>query len=241
MKIKTRGIVLHTTKYSETSLVVKIYTEESGLLSCIVGGVRTKNSKFKSSFFQPLSLVELVASGKQGQSLLRITDIHLSPPFVSVSGNVIKSTIAIFLAEVIYRSIREEEPNPSLFQFMHSGIQILDMSHENCSRFHLYFLIHLTRYTGFYPNGECIAGQSLFDLSEGSFTLRIPSHPYVMEPALANLLWQYLQRNFENHHEVIISNERALKLLEHLITYYELHLTHGQSIRSHKILSEVLH
>jgi DNA repair protein RecO (recombination protein O) len=108
MNSKTRGIILQTTNYSETSLVVKIYTEQSGLGSYIVSGVRSRNSRFKSNLFQPLSLIDMVASGKPGQSMKRITEIQLSPPFSGIPGDIIKSSIAIFLAEVIYRSIREE-------------------------------------------------------------------------------------------------------------------------------------
>src|SRR6186713_1320642 len=117
MNSKTRGIILQSTNYSETSLVVKIYTEQGGLGSFIVSGVRTRNSRFKSNIFQPLSLVELVTTGSSSQSMKRITEIQLAPPFSGIPEDIVKSSIAIFLAEVIYRSIREEEPNPSLFGF----------------------------------------------------------------------------------------------------------------------------
>jgi DNA repair protein RecO (recombination protein O) len=240
MKVKTRGIVLHTTQYSETSLVAKIYTEDHGLQSFIVGGVRTKNSRIKSNIFQPLSLVELIASGKQGNTMLRITEIQLSPHFTGIPSNIVKSSIAIFLAEIIYRSINEEEPNPSMFGFIHSGIQILDVCPHNCSRFHIHFMIQLSRYIGFYPNGKFVNRTGLFDMREGSFTDRLPPHLDYLENQYASLLWDFMNSTFENFHDISITRETAQSLLNSIVYYYEMHLTHGKTIHSHKVLAEVL-
>jgi DNA repair protein RecO (recombination protein O) len=241
MKVKTRGIILHTIRYRETSLIVKVYTEEMGLASFLVSGVRTSKVRFSGSLFQPLSLVELVASGGSGKNLHRITDISPSPPLAELNGHVIKSSIALFLAEVIYRSIREEESNRALFEFLHNGIQILDVSRDNVSRFHLFFLAQLTRYTGFYPHGNCDVGISYFDLQEGIFCNNPPPHPLYMETHMASLLNKLLRCTFDSFHLLSLTNAEARLLLEALVTYYELHHTHGQVIRSHKVLAEVLH
>lgn len=241
MNKNTRGIILQTTNYSETSLVVKIYTEQSGLETFIVSGVRSKNSRFKSNIFQPLSLVELVASGKAGRSMKRITDIHLSPPFSGIPGDVVKSSIAIFLSEVIYRSIREEEANPTLFGFLHNSIQILDLSHENCSRFHIYFMIQLTRYLGFFPHGACNTPFSCLDLKEGVFTDSLPSHLYVLNHENSMLIYKMMNAGFDNYRDIVIPAGQLKILLDALVTYFEIHHTHGNPIRSHTILGEVLH
>jgi len=240
MNIKTRGIVLQTTQYSETSLVVKIYTEDHGLTSFIVGGVRSKKSRIKSNIFQPLSLVELIASGKQGSSMYRITDIQLSPHFTGIPLNVVKSSIAIFLSEILYRSITEEEPNPSLFEFIHSGIQILDVSPHNCSRFHIFFMVQLSRHIGFYPNGTFIPGKSVFDLREGLFTASTPSHPDYLSVETSSVFRELMNRSFEDYHELTIQRDVSQIILNALVSYYELHLTHGKVIHSHKVLAEVL-
>jgi DNA repair protein RecO (recombination protein O) len=241
MNRRTRGIILQATSYSETSLVVKIYTENSGLETFIVSGVRSKNSRFKSNLFQPLTLVELVASGRNGPSMKRITDIQLAPPFTGIPGDVIKSSIAIFLSEVIYRSIREEEPNPALFGFLHNSIQILDLSNENCSRFHLYFMIQLSRYLGFFPHGDCNATDVVFDLKEGVFTSNPPLHMMVLDHENSKVLHLLMNAGFGDYRDIDIPAGRLRTLLEALVTYFEIHHTHGNPIRSHAILSEVLH
>ena len=241
MNQKTRGIILQATNYSETSLVVKIYTETGGMGSFIVSGVRTRNGRFKSNLFQPLSLVELVASGSPSGAMRRITDIQLAPPFSGIPGDIVKSSIALFLAEVVYRSIREEETNPVLFEFLHNSIQILDVTQGNCSRFHLYFMIQLSKYLGFYPQGIPVPGSGYFDLREGTFTETLPKHPEVLEPDLASLLYRLMMTGYENFQAVEMSTGSVKSLLRALVTYFEIHHTQGSTIRSHMVLEEVLH
>ncbi|MBL0339615.1 MAG: DNA repair protein RecO [Bacteroidetes bacterium] len=240
MKLSSRGIVLHTINYSETSLVVKIYTEQSGMGSFIVSGVRSKKGKFSTSHFQPLTLIEFNALGKPGQSMLRITDVHLAPPFSGIPGDMIKSTIALFIAEVIYRSVREEEVNPSLFNFLHNGIQFLDLSHNNCARFHIYFMIQFSRYLGFYPNGIFISDTSYFDLREGLFRNDKPVHADFFDIVQTATLYKLMNSSFDNFHEAAIPAAISKTLLYGLVTYFEIHQTHGHQIRSHKVLEEVL-
>jgi DNA repair protein RecO (recombination protein O) len=240
MNQKTRGIILQTTNYSETSLVVKIYTEQHGLGSFIVSGVRSKNSRFKSNIFQPLSLVELVAAGKPGHTMKRISEVQLAPPFSGIPGDIVKSSIALFLAEVIYRSIREEEPNVALFGFLHNSIQMLDLSQENCSRFHIYFMIRLSRHLGFFPHGDCTPGVSIFDLQEGLFTRNLPVHDRFLDQRHAGQLFRLMHSDFDSYREIIPDGASARTLLKAMVTYFEIHHTHGNPIKSHTVLEEVL-
>lgn len=240
MRAITRAIVLNTTPYSESSLVVKAYTESSGLRSYMVSGVRSGKGKFHGNLFQPLTLLEIVTSGKPGQTLGRITDASLSPPLSGISGDISKSTMAIFMSEVIYRSIREEENNPVLFGFLHNAIQILDLARHDYSRFHLYFMISLTRYTGFYPHGIWQGSETIFDLREGVFTEILPTHPEYTEGSVSAAIWKLTGCSFENYHEIGIPAPVARVMLHALVRYYELHVTQGKKIVSHKILEEVL-
>lgn len=238
--LKSRGIILNSTNYGDSSLVVKIYTEQEGMGSFIVGGVRTRKGRFSSSLFQPLTLVEVLASGKPGQSMKRITEIQLSPPFSGIPHHMTKSTIALFLSEVIYRSVKEEEVNPGLFHFLHNSIQILDLNQHNCARFHLFFMIQFSRYLGFFPNGEYVKGESYFDLREGLFKTDCPVHADFLDTKQTTILYEFMNRSFDNFHELELGKASSNMLLHSLVTYFELHQTHGSQIRSHKILEEIL-
>ena len=99
---KTRGIILHTLNYSETSLIVKIITPDFGVKSYIVNGVRSKKSKFKATIFQPLALVDMVVSNTDKAELQRISEINILSPYTDIPYNIIKSSIALFLNEIVY-------------------------------------------------------------------------------------------------------------------------------------------
>lgn len=243
MRSTTRAIVLHTTPYSETSLIVKAFAEQSGAVSLIVSGVKGGRGRMHSNLFQPLSLLELTLSGRHGATMQRITDASFSPPFTTMHNDVVKSTIALFLAEVMYRSIREEAPNPTLFGFIHRAVQILDLiapGSPGLARFHLHFMIQMTRHLGFFPHGEYKSGQSLFDMQEGTFTTAVPRHPEWMEVAQSQILYRMMTGSFDDLQPLSIPKALAKSLLHSLARYFELHVTQGHPIVSYKVLEEVL-
>lgn len=240
MRIQTRAIILHTTKYGETSLIVRTYTEASGISSFIVGGVRGGGkSRFPAGIFQPLTLVELIASGKPGTTLPRITEIQLSPPLVFLHQDLLKSTIAMFLSEVLNRSIKEEEPSPSLFGFLHNAILMLDNEPNQVARFHLAFMVQLSRHLGFYPHGS-YNEHGFFDMQEGVFTQNRPTHVYYLDGPVARSLWLLMQTPFGDLPAMDLDAIDNRRMLQAMVTYYELHMTQGRNIQSHHILSEVL-
>jgi DNA repair protein RecO (recombination protein O) len=237
---KTRGIVLHVTDFAETSLVVKIYTEEFGMQSYLVNGVRKQRSKFKNNQFQPLSLVDVVAYYKSGAGLKRISEISCNPQHKSIPYDMVKTSVTIFLNEVIYRSIREEEKNPDLFDFLFNAIQILDLRTVDCSAFHLFFMIQITRYLGFFPNGNYYNEKSFFNLQEGIFQKEIPPHSYFLSNVLTQHFYALMNCSFDDYYQIKISHLQKKELLNALVLYFELHHTHGSNLKSHHVLHEVM-
>ena len=72
---KTKGIVLHTLKYNDTSIIVDMYTELSGRTSFLVPVPRSRKAAVKSVLFQPLSFIEFEAD-------FRPSLFILLPPFL---------------------------------------------------------------------------------------------------------------------------------------------------------------
>lgn len=240
MLIKTRAVVLDVSPYSEASIILKAYTAEYGLQSFLVNGVRKQKARFPSNLFQPLTLLELVAYFRKQGGLHRVSEVDLSPPLVHIPYDTVKTTVALFLAELIYRSVREEERNPELFGFIDHSVQILDLHPHTASRFHLAFSLQLTRYLGFFPGGSHGPHAPYFDLREGLFTSHRPPHPYVLDPELSARFYALLQVDLEDAEAMrMVSSERK-SLLDAIILYYELHHTQGFSIRSHGVLAELM-
>jgi len=237
---KTRGIVLSTVNYAEASVIAKIYTEEFGLQSFLLNGVRKNKSRFNANLLQALSTIELVAYYKPGKTLHRVSELSASPQLSSIPYHTIKTALAIFIAEVLHRSIHEEETNKELFNFLHHAIELLDVQQDDCSRFHLSFMIQLSRYLGFHPQGNYSQSFPYFDLQEGVYQSQPCLHPHYIEPPLSEKFYELTCINFEQLHTMHVTTLQRKALLHSLVTYFELHHTQGIRLRSHIVLEEVM-
>ena len=236
---KTNGIILHTVNYSESSLIVKIYTSEFGLQSYLISGVKGKKSKNKSALLQPLSLVDLIISNTGKSGLNRINEINLLQPYSAIPYHIIKSTVAIFLNEILYKTLKEEQGDIQLFEFIKNALLVLDLKQESCSSFHIYFLIQLSTYLGFSPQGTCNDQSPFFDLKEGQFTAAIPSHFLFFNKSNSNFLYQFMKATFENFHAVTLTRAERKELLYGLIKYYQIHIAGLGEIKSLSVLEEI--
>lgn len=236
---KTRGIVLSTTEYGETSVIAKIYTELFGLQSYIVNSVRKKNPKVHYHVFQPLTPVELVVYHKERPGLQRLSEIKPQPVLENLSFDIIKTTMILFLAEMVAKSIREEESNDELFQYLYEAIILLDALESAPPDFHLLFLIRLTRFLGFFPSNNFSAEQSFFDLRAGQFSSTFPPHPHYLERPYSDDLSAAISKSFDLTTEMNFSLESRRKLLDAMIEFYQLHIENFGQVKSKKVLEEV--
>ena len=118
MLIKTRGIVLKTKKYSETSIIADIYTEEKGLRSYIISGVRSKNARVSAGLLQVMTAVDIVAYHREGKSLTRLKEIRPHHIYQRIPYEVVRSAVGVLMVEVAQKTIRGEEAQSELFQFL---------------------------------------------------------------------------------------------------------------------------
>jgi DNA repair protein RecO (recombination protein O) len=236
----TSGIILHTIKYSETSLIVKMYTRSFGLQSYMVSGVRSKKSKNKATLFQPLALVSMEVSHSNKGSLQRISEINILHPYTEIPFDIVKSSIVIFLNEILYKALREEHSDEDLFDFIKNSLLMLDLKHDNCSNFHVFFMIQLSRFLGFYPQGKCSAETPIFDLMEGKFIDRLPNHFHYLSKQNSTVLYDFISANYETMQNLKIDSATRKELLKAMIVFYQLHITSFKEIKSQEILEEVL-
>ena len=183
---KTRGIVLKTTLFSESSVVVQIFTEKFGIQSYLINGVKKPKAKIRMNMLQPLHLVDMIVYHKANTNIQRVSELRPSPIFRTIPYDIIKSTIIMFLNEVLYKSIRQQNTDERLFDFIFNGICWFDESETMNVNFHLAFLLKLTRFLGFAPSTQTRSDQSYFDLQEGDFTASMPTHPYFIDKTEAD-------------------------------------------------------
>lgn len=237
---KTKGIILKTTNYAESSVVVQIFTEQFGLQSFIVNGVRKSKAKFPMSLFQPLNLIELIAYHKPAGGLQRISEIRNLPCYTTIPYDIIKSTILLFLNEVLYKSCKQETEEPQLFSFLYSALQFLDLHQGGVANFHLIFLIHFSKFLGFYPDNFIYNSNEYFDLRDGVFTPLRPTHSQTVVQPYSGYIAQLMNLNFETMEQLKISSAERKVLLHALIDYYELHIDSFGKVKSYEVLEEIL-
>lgn len=230
---------MHVLSYREASVIAHVYTEGFGMQSFLLNGVRKPKARFNANMMQPLSCIELVAYFKPGNSLHRVNDISSSPSFSSIPYDTVKTTIALFLAEVMYRSIREEEKNQDLFDFIYNSVLYLDQQKEHFHLFHLLFMVKLSRFLGFYPQNSEF-NSAIFDLREGVFTDSLPLHSDILDRETGRSLSALLGYNLDSLSACQLNSVQRRNLLRGLVTYYELHQMHGYRMQSLNVLEEVM-
>lgn len=240
MLIKTRGIVLKTKKYSETSIIADIYTEEKGLRSYIISGVRSKKAKVSAGLLQIMTPVDIVAYHRDGKDLTRLKEIKLHYVFKKIPFDVTRGAVGMFMVEIAQKTIRGEEAHAELFEFLLSNFIFLDETSLSFANLHLHFMAHLTEFLGFLPSDVFSEETPIFDLQEGCFQKANPSHAHWLRPVLGEKLSQLLQLPKEESHAVLMSREERKSLLRSLIDYYRLHIENLPVIHSFSILEEVL-
>ena len=241
MLYKTRGIVLHHIKYSETSVIVTIYTESFGRQSYIINGVRSKKAKIKANILQPLFLLDMEVYHKTKRDLQRVKEIQNAFIFSTLPYDIRKSTLAIFIAEILYKTIQEQESNTELFEYLFNSIQVLDLKEAGISNFHIYFLIHLTKFLGFFPNNNYSETNCYFDLKAGSFVQIKPMHMFCLDLNQSNYLNQLLKFSDNQHENLKLTYKERIFLLEKVVDYYSLHNEGISNIKSLSVLKEVFH
>lgn len=237
---KTRGIFLHAVKYSETSLIASIYTEAYGRQSFIINGIHGRNSGAKASAFQSLYLLDIEMYYKAGRELLRLKNARITYPYSTIPFDIRKSTQVMFLAEVLYKCLREEEPNNELFNFIFNSLTLLDLSETGISNFHIWFLFKLTRFLGIYPSRDNAKISNFFDLQNALFVDHEPLHNQFTDKHLTVLFSRLFDVDFSSIENLdYTQNERRL-VLEKLLEFYRIHFDHLGEIKSLEVLKEVL-
>lgn len=236
---KTRGIILKSTQYSESSLVVHIFTEKFGIQSYLLQGIRKNKSKIRTSMIQPLFLVNMVVYHKENSGLQRISELRNEPLLHNIPVDIIKTSLSLFICELLYNTLKDHPNDEDLFEFVFHSIELLDLNTNSDANFHLWFMIKFSKYLGFYPK-ELDSKKEYFDLKNGEFLNSVPEHPLYMNKECSNVMIQLIQSNFDKISNLKIHSETRKQLLLDLLRYYEWHIPNFKGLKSHHILEQIL-
>ncbi|GAA3934510.1 DNA repair protein RecO [Hymenobacter algoricola] len=238
MLIKTRGIVLNYIKYRETSIIARVYTERLGLQTYIVNGVRKAKPPGRIALFQPFTLLDLVAYTSRQGGIARLSEYRCAIPFSTLPYDVHKSSVVLVLAEIVGRTLLEEEENEPLFNFLHDAILAFDQQAAGYENFTLGFLLELAGYLGFgIESGQEVTTQVAL-AAAAPVTSTSGGGPAALRFREFDHYFDELLR--DPAHATIPNGRVRRELLDVLIRYYQLHIEKLGEIRSLAVLSEVL-
>lgn len=235
MQVKTKAIVISALKYQEKSLIVKCFTLSDGLKSYFVRDAFSgRKSNQKIAYFQLLSILDIDAVHKNKGTLEQLKEIKIETPFQTIHSDIFKSTMALFLSEMLHHAIHEEEKNEPLFEFLETALYWLD-HHDEIANFHLILLLEITKFLGFYPDVTDI-GLPFFEKKEGVFSV-FPASGSLTEHETV-LFKKLIALRFDNNQKTFHISERQI-LLNILIDYYAEHLDGFKRPKSLEVLKEV--
>lgn len=236
---KTRGIVLHQVKYSDSGIVIQLYTKKFGRQSFMIKGLRNKKSGRHSVFFQPLFILDLELYYKESRGMQTIKELSVYYSPSDIYSNIRKSSVAMFLSEVLTSILREESPNEELFGFLEESIIYFDCCKEGFANFHIAFLAGLSSFLGFEPGPRNSSDDQYFDMLNGAFVPVPPVHGNFANPEITGILASFFSTSYEKISSIMLKGTQRNEVLEVLVRYYSLHLPGLKKIKSLEVLKEV--
>lgn len=235
----TKAIVLHQIKYSDSGIVVQLFARKYGRISCLIKGLRSKNSGKHNVLFQPMSILEMAIYYKESREMQIMKDFSASYSPADIYSDIRKSSVALFLGEVLTTVLREESPNIELFDFLENSILYFDNSRERYANFHLAFLAGLSTYLGFEPRKPEAHCDKYFDMLNGKFIPYPPAHGNYAVQEISCILPSLFSSSYENADKIMLTGALRNEVLETLMKYFSIHLPGLKRINSLAVLKEV--
>ena len=235
----TRGIVLHSIPYKDTSAIIYMYTEAFGRASYMVSRRRSKKSPLVKSLFIPLSVLDLEVEHLNKREIHRIKEARVCLPLQEILCDPIKNVLALFLSEFLFRVVKETEPDPRLFCFLYDSIQVLECADKGVANFHLVFLLRLLRYLGIFPNIENRRAGYYIDMLNSVFTVDQPAHPHFLGKEDTEVFARLLKMSYENMSLYVFSRQERVRIIQKILEYYHLHLPDFAEIKSLAVLQSL--
>ena len=242
MIYSTKGIVLRAIKYGETSIIASIFTEIFGIQSYMVNGVHTSGKTSKAHFFQPSSLLELQVYHNELKNLQRIKELKWSILYKNILSDVTKNTVALYMVELLQKSLKQPEANADLFHFCEDAFLQLDIANDEITaNFPIYFSLQLAPFLGFRLQDNYSEKRNVFNLHEGNFSDAESSAPDHLGVDISFHISQLLKAiHPEDLSEIKINRNIRRTILKSMESYYAWHIPEFGSMKTLPVLSEIL-
>lgn len=232
----TRAIVLKTIRHGDNTSVLKALTEALGTRSLLVRAGR--KGGVSAAALQPLSRLEVVIQESAERELLTVRELRVSEPYEQLPYDAVRGTLALFVQEVLYRTLSGESADPEIYGFVEEALRAMDRS-PDVGHFPIVFLLRYSGILGFQPSAPG-PGERWFDLREGEFMAHGQRHGHLMGPPLSDHLATLLPVGFDHLGSLNIPAGQRRELLDHLLLYFRMHVEGLGELRSPAVLHDVL-
>ena len=223
MLVKTRAIVLNSLKYGESQIIVDLFTEAYGRLSFMQKIPRSRRGGLRTVLFQPLTILSVEFDYRPMRRLNRIHDAAIAFPFVSIPFDARKLSIALFIAEFTGYATRLEQQSEHMYLFVENSVRWLDACSGDFANFHIIYMLHLTRFVGFFPNINDAMDAPYFDMRDGCFVSQTPPHPDFLGPEESGKIRLLMRFSYATMHLLTLSRDERGRIVDVVLAYYRLH------------------
>ena len=236
---KTKGIILHQIKYTDSGIIVQLYSRKFGRQSFIIKGMRNRKSGKHNIFFQPLFILDLEMNYKASREMNILKEFSVSYSPYDIYSDIKKSCVAIFLGEVLTSVLKEESPNEAMFDYIENSVIYFDKCREGYANFHIAFLSGLSSFLGFEPGNRMSVNDSFFDMTNGTFVRVPPLHGNYANPEISDILAGFFLASYDDIKNMTLKGTVRNEVLDALLRYYALHMPGLKRIKSLDVLKEV--
>jgi DNA repair protein RecO (recombination protein O) len=236
---KTRGIILHQIKYTDSGIVAQLYTRKFGRQSFLIRGMRNRKAGKHNILFQPMFILDLEMYYKASREMQVLKEFSVSFTPYDIYSDIKKSCVAIFLGEILTSVLKEESPHEEMFDYIEESIVYFDKSREGFANFHLAFLAGLSSFLGFEPAPKTSADDQFFDMANGIFVTVPPVHGNYANTEISGILADIFASSYDSISKITLNGILRNEVLETLVRYYSLHLPGLKKINSLEVLKVV--
>ncbi len=239
MQAKTTGIILQQVKYSDSRSIVSIYTRRFGRVSYVVHSANKKKSACRAALLQPLSVVEIDVTHNPKKDIQIISDIRIAMPFYHIPYDPVKNCLALFMTEVLLKTLKHSECDEEMYSFIESSVRVLDECKEGVGNFHLVFMAQLAGRLGFAPDTSGASNAQYFDLMNGVFESKKPDHIHYLTPEISDIFIRIMQMDYQTLNQLPMTRKLRGDMLGHFIDFYKLHLADFHTLHSVEVLHKL--
>lgn len=239
MTEKMQGIVINVIKYNDKHNIAHVYTDKRGMLAFLIRQGSTNASRMRNAMFLPLSMIEFEANMQPGRDLYTLHDVRRIAVLMSIFSNPMKNAIAMFMSELLSRTIQEQEQNMVLYSYLRNSILQLEDAQESVANFHICFLYQLGAFIGIQPDVDSYREGYWFNMADGVFTSSPQAGGKSLPPEQARVLQLLSRMTWDNMHRFKFTREQRNEMLEMMLSYYRLHHSTLGTLRSPEVLRQL--